>query len=213
MSSDCLETGGVNELFVVVTVDKFFTTWLPGPLSKVMITFSSLLDVDTTTSSTINSLSAMDCWYGFWLINQLMIRPSCYQPTVDREQSVYDSWQDLEIVKCSQGWTRSSVLSRTKTSHFPGVMVSPLPLYHSISPIPNTLCHPIPNTLHRNQHTVSWSVVPSELLFKWIYWERKSWLAPNEVWVTVTVLIVFCVRACLSVTCVLSTCVCVCVCV
>ena len=39
----------------------------------------------------LESLSSMDCCYEFFLINQLLIRPSCYQPTVDRGGSVDDS--------------------------------------------------------------------------------------------------------------------------
>ena len=75
---------------------------------------------------------------GSWPINQLLIRQSSYQPTVPSvEESVDDSWSDLEINKCREGWTRSLHSQRLWT--FPDNVCS----YSS----PVTMCHTMKNWL------------------------------------------------------------------
>jgi hypothetical protein len=79
----------------------------------------------------INSASSIDCWWGFWPISQLLMRPSYYQPTVDSRESVDDSWQDLEndkyskvgLVPRSSHWQRQATYLDNVCSYSLPVMV------------------------------------------------------------------------------------------
>ncbi len=78
---------------VILKLVKLMQAWGDERIKKIIVLVAlgrgSLLI--RTTLSTMNSLSSMDCREGYLLINQLLIRTSCYQPTVDTGGSVDDS--------------------------------------------------------------------------------------------------------------------------
>jgi hypothetical protein len=81
----------------------------------------------------------MDCWKGFLLINQLLIRPSCYQPTVDRTRSVDDVssnkvWKMTNTERVGLD-PRSSHTQRQTT--FPDECVLLFPPCHVVSHLKN----------------------------------------------------------------------------